>query len=130
MLFCRTDNGLEVLGPPQRVMVSANWKTAGEQNASDGFHTLTLHRSLMEIGQFASNADDLYSNAPAMYGIDVASDEGHTLRCIPAAQTFSLAMVSGVDSLPPWSRLTILPPRETTPPLTHPPPNHPTPQPS
>src|SRR3546814_20972234 len=81
MLFCRTDNGLEVLGPPQRVMVSANWKTAGEQNASDGFHTLTLHRSLMEIGQFGSNADDIYSNAPAMYGIDVASDAGHPLRC-------------------------------------------------
>src|SRR3546814_16832439 len=80
MRFCRTDNGLEVLGPPQRVMVSANWKTAGEQNASDGFHTLTLHRSLMEIGQFGSNADDIYSNEPAMYGIDVASDEGHTLR--------------------------------------------------
>src|SRR3546814_14275794 len=63
MLFCRTDNGLEVLGPPQRVMVSANWKTAGEQNASDGFHTLTPHRSLMEIGQFGSNAADIYSNA-------------------------------------------------------------------
>src|SRR3546814_1994067 len=117
MLFCRTDNGLEVLGPPQRVMVSANWKTAGEQNASDGFHTLTLHRSLMEIGQFGSNADDIYSNAPALYGIDVASDEGHTLRCIPAEQTFSLAMGSGVDSMTPEERLKILPPPGITPQL-------------
>src|SRR3546814_18651144 len=99
ILFCRTDNGLEVLGPPQRVMVSANWKTAGEQNASDGFHTLTLHRSLMEIGQFGRNAADIYSNAPAMYGIDVASDEGQTLTLIPAEQTFSLAMGSSFNSM-------------------------------
>src|SRR3546814_11074283 len=110
MRFCRTDHGLVVVGPPRRVMVSANWKTASEQNASDGVHTLTLHRSLMEIGQFGSNADDIYSNAPAMYGIDVASDEGHTLRCIPAEQTFSLAMGSGVDSMTPEERLKILPP--------------------
>src|ERR1700754_155059 len=43
MLFCRTDGGLEVLGPPQRFTIHANWKTAGEQSAADGFHTLTLH---------------------------------------------------------------------------------------
>src|SRR3546814_3651784 len=84
---------------------------------SDGFHTLTLHRSLMEIGQFGSNADDIYSNAPEMYGIDVASDEGHTLRCIPAEQTFSLAMGSGVDSMTPEERLKILPPPGITPQL-------------
>src|SRR3546814_12045328 len=88
-----------------RSMVSANWKTAGEQNASDGFHTLTLHRSLMEIGQFGSNADDIYSNAPAMYGIDLASDERHNLRCIHSATTFSLTMGRGVDSMPPEARL-------------------------
>ena len=43
MLFTRTDKGLEVLGPPQRLTIDANWKTAGEQSACDGFHTLTLH---------------------------------------------------------------------------------------
>src|SRR5690606_39714533 len=45
-LLCRTDSGLELLGPPQRYVIPANWKTASEQNACDGFHTLTLHRSL------------------------------------------------------------------------------------
>ena len=50
MLFQRTDNGLEVLGPPQRLTIDANWKTAGEQSASDGYHMLTLHQSLLERG--------------------------------------------------------------------------------
>ena len=50
MLFCRTDKGLEVLGPPQRLIIDANWKTAGEQSACDGFHTLTLHQSLLDRG--------------------------------------------------------------------------------
>ena len=48
MLFCRTDKGLEVLGPPQRLTIDANWKTAGEQSACDGFHTLTLHGSVID----------------------------------------------------------------------------------
>src|SRR3546814_3708864 len=46
-LFCRSDNGLEMLGPPQRFVLPCNWKIPGEQSGSDGLHTLTLHRSLM-----------------------------------------------------------------------------------
>jgi len=38
-LWCRTTAGMEVLGPPQRFIIRANWKTACEQSASDGFHT-------------------------------------------------------------------------------------------
>src|SRR5690606_18646718 len=56
-LFCRTDAGLEMLGPPQRFMVPCNWKIAGEQSGSDGFHTLTLHRSLMEGGIMGGTAE-------------------------------------------------------------------------
>src|ERR1700749_833025 len=44
MLFLRTDGGLEILGPPQRYLIPANWKAAAEQSAADGYHTLTLHR--------------------------------------------------------------------------------------
>src|SRR3546814_1911192 len=77
LLFNRTDEGLESLGPPQRILLDANWKTAGEQSGVDGFHTLTLHRSLMEVGQFGRNADDIYANAPAMYGIDIGTEQGH-----------------------------------------------------
>jgi nitrite reductase/ring-hydroxylating ferredoxin subunit len=111
MLLCRTDGGLEVLGPPQRITMDANWKTAGEQSASDGFHTLTLHRSLMEIGQFGSTSiDDIYASAPAMYGVDISCDEGHSLRCIPAEQTFSMVMGSDIGKMTPEERLKKLPP--------------------
>lgn len=109
MLFCRTDSGLEVLGPPQRMLMQANWKTAGEQSACDGFHTLTLHRSLLEMGQIGGDSDTIYDKAPAMYGVNVSAN-GHSLRCIPAEVTFSMVMGMSVDGLGVEERLKILPP--------------------
>src|SRR5262249_4712232 len=48
-MFKRSKLGLEVCGAPQRFVVNANWKLASEQfNGADGYHALTLHRSLME----------------------------------------------------------------------------------
>src|SRR3546814_6163587 len=44
MLFNRTDEGLESLGPPQRILLDANWKTAGRSEE----HTSEL-QSLMRI---------------------------------------------------------------------------------
>ena len=111
LLFTRTDGGLEVLGPPQRFIVPCNWKAAAEQSASDGFHTLTLHRSLMELGEYGSSADDIYANAPAMYGVDISCRQGHSLRCIPAEQTFSMFMANDdFKKLSFDERLAILPP--------------------
>jgi len=111
MLFCRTDGGLEVLGPPQRFMINANWKAAAEQSASDGFHTLTLHRSLMETGLMGGSGDSIYDQAPAMYGIDVGSPHGHSLRCMRAETIYS--MFIGRDDMQAMSvdeRLELLPP--------------------
>src|SRR5271170_6700058 len=111
MLFCRTDNELEALGPPQRFIVPANWKAAAEQSASDGFHTLTLHRSLMETGLMGGSDDSIYASAPAMYGIDIGSTHGHSLRCIPAEVTFSMFMgMSDLKGISTDERLKILPP--------------------
>lgn len=111
MLFCRTDGGLEALGPPQRFIVRANWKAAAEQSASDGFHTLTLHRSLMETGLMGGSDESIYANAPAMYGIDISSPQGHSLRCIPAELTFSMFMgMNSLKGIGTQERLRILPP--------------------
>jgi hypothetical protein len=116
MLFCRTDGGMEVLGPPQRFVLPANWKAAGEQSASDGFHTLTLHRSLMEAGVMGSSGDSIYDNAPGMYGVDIGSPHGHSLRCIPAETTFTMFMGrSDISSLGWEERLKMLPPPGITP---------------
>jgi len=89
-LFCRTDSGLEMLGPPQRFVLPCNWKIPGEQSGSDGFHTLTLHRSLMEGGIMGGTAESIYDTAPGMYGVDLSVPQGHTLRCLEAAQTFKM----------------------------------------
>jgi phenylpropionate dioxygenase-like ring-hydroxylating dioxygenase large terminal subunit len=78
LMFDRTDDGLEVLGSPQRFVIPANWKCAGEQHAGDGYHALSLHRSLQELAMQVPDDD---SPAPSMYGVDVSSN-GHGLRCI------------------------------------------------
>src|SRR2546430_703920 len=41
LMFDRSEAGLEVLGPPQRFVIRANWKCAGEQHSGDGYHNLT-----------------------------------------------------------------------------------------
>jgi len=116
-LFCRTDSGLELLGPPQRFMIPANWKIASEQSASDGFHTLTLHRSLMEGGIMGGTPESIYDNAPGMYGVDVSCPEGHSLRCLEAAQTFKMFSNISFEGKTVEERLHLLPPPGITPDL-------------
>ena len=105
MLFQRTDRGLEVLGPPQRFTIKANWKTACEQSAADGFHTLTLHRWLGEFAKFGDG--DLTTS---MYGTEVSSLQGHALRCMPAANKFKQAAGFRDGNLTLEEKLAIVPP--------------------
>src|SRR3546814_7301711 len=71
-LFCRSDNGLEMLGPPQRFVLPCNWKIPGEQSGSDGFHTLTLHRSLMEGGIMGGRSEEHTSELQSLMRISYA----------------------------------------------------------
>ncbi len=117
-LWCRTTKGMEVLGPPQRFMIRANWKAAAEQGASDGFHTLTLHRWLGEIGPYAKKPGQEGGGAdltPEMYGIEVWTDHGHTMRCIDLDR--KVRRITGKDpsELSPQEKLTVLPPPGLTP---------------
>jgi nitrite reductase/ring-hydroxylating ferredoxin subunit len=114
MLFNRTDSGLEVLGPPQRARVHTNWKAPAEQSSGDGFHTLTLHRSMIELGVLGDPDGD--GSEATMDGINVCAN-GHALRCIPAEQSF--AMVKGMDitKMGYEERLAVLPPPGITPEL-------------
>jgi len=52
MIVCRSDHGLEVLAPPQRFLINANWKLIVENFSADHGHISTTHRSLGEIGLF------------------------------------------------------------------------------
>jgi phenylpropionate dioxygenase-like ring-hydroxylating dioxygenase large terminal subunit len=49
-LFGGSDGGMEVVGPPQRWIVPANWKLAADNFSVDSYHTLTTHRSIVDIG--------------------------------------------------------------------------------
>jgi phenylpropionate dioxygenase-like ring-hydroxylating dioxygenase large terminal subunit len=106
LMFDRTDGGLEVLGPPQRFMINANWKCAGEQHAGDGYHTLTLHQSLNELQQTESTDD-----RPVFQGGLNVSANGHGLRCIDMRDTHILALKGKTSKeMSPLDRLAIAPP--------------------
>jgi nitrite reductase/ring-hydroxylating ferredoxin subunit len=117
MLFCRSDKGIEVLGPPQRFTVRANWKAAGEQSAADGFHTLMLHRWLGEVGNYSkkgegeSGGGDL---SPEMYGVEISSPHGHALRCIDLARKIRRLTGLDPDKLSVDEKLKALPPAGMT----------------
>ena len=112
-LFLRTKGGLELLGPPQRFRLRANWKSACEQSAADGFHTLTLHRWLAEIGPYAKKPDaegkggDL---SPEMYGSEVWTDHGHAMRCIELDRKIQRITGKDPSQMSDMEKLTALPP--------------------
>ncbi|WP_018636333.1 aromatic ring-hydroxylating oxygenase subunit alpha [Parafrankia elaeagni] len=118
LMFDRSEQGMEAVGPPQRFVIDANWKTAGEQfNGPDGYHSLTLHRSLLELKEGGrrilgpTDEDGLSRDvAPGLYGVDVSAN-GHGLRCTPL--DFVYPMVAGdvdVAALSPIGKLRLLPP--------------------
>ena len=75
----RSPGGLEVVGPPQRWVVNADWKLASENFTGDSYHTLMTHRSMVELGQ--APGDPKY----AMYGEQVhIPGKGHGLMLIGA----------------------------------------------
>jgi hypothetical protein len=97
-----------VLGPPQRFIINANWKAAGEQSAADGFHTITLHQWLGEFG--GMNEGDI---ARSMYGVEVGSAQGHALRCMPVAGKFK-GLMKGAEQMSVEEKLALLPPPGVT----------------
>lgn len=108
MLFDRTDKGLEVVGPPQRFVLRANWKAACEQSASDGFHAYTLHEWLAEL---FGNADMMSS----MLSVEVTNKKGHSLRCMPMMNKFKRAEGLKQEGLTTREKLEILSPPGITP---------------
>jgi PAH dioxygenase large subunit len=75
----RSPAGLEVVGPPQRWVVDADWKIVSENFTGDSYHTLMTHRSMVELGQAPS--DPKY----AMYGEQIhMPGRGHGMMLIGA----------------------------------------------
>ena len=82
LIFGLDTAGMEVLAPPQRVVLEANWKSGAENFAGDDYHVGTLHRAAMEGGAFPVPFEE------NMNGYHIAASPGHSL---------SLSMASSVD---------------------------------
>lgn len=73
LLFGLDKDGVEVLGPPQRFVVQANWKSGADNFSGDDYHLGTLHRSVWDIGAFPVAFQD------NMMGYHVQAAPGHSL---------------------------------------------------
>lgn len=73
LMFRRTPGGTEVLGPPQRLRIKANWKVGVENFGGDGYHFNQAHQSTREIGCVPA-----FPQFP-WYGALVHTDEAHSL---------------------------------------------------
>jgi hypothetical protein len=92
------------------VSINCNWKCNGEQSGGDGFHTLTLHRWLVDaVFGKSEEGGDPNDLAPAMYAVNVSAN-GHNLRCIPIETTFAIAREMQASDMTVDERLAKLPP--------------------
>jgi nitrite reductase/ring-hydroxylating ferredoxin subunit len=76
LLLARSDGGMEVVGPPQRWDVPANWKFGSDNFIGDNYHTLTTHSHAVELGILPPDPKF------AMYGHLVVNDHSHTMGCV------------------------------------------------
>jgi nitrite reductase/ring-hydroxylating ferredoxin subunit len=99
-LLCRSDAGIEVVGPPQRATIRANWKGPAEQGSVDGYHTIGLHRSLEDLGFLNATS----AAAAGLIGVDVSANGGG-LRCVDMSQIFGygnqLSEQQRLEQVPP-----------------------------
>jgi nitrite reductase/ring-hydroxylating ferredoxin subunit len=118
MVLCRTDAGLEVIGPPQRALVHANWKGPAEQGSVDGYHAIGLHRSFGDLGLFGPDGRAISS----LMSVDVSA-AGGGLRCMPRDEAFLKAILepatwAEAHAGDPMARLAANPPIGLTPEMT------------
>lgn len=81
--YGRSESGMEVVGPPQRWVIDGNWKLGAEQFVGgDGYHALTLHQSMYELGTLGKLSDFTADTAPGGNAVHVSFPEGHSVRCV------------------------------------------------
>ena len=73
LVFGLNEHGVEVLAPPQRFVIDANWKSAAENFCGDDYHLGTLHRSVWDVGAFPVSFQD------DMTGYHIQAAPGHSL---------------------------------------------------
>lgn len=68
IVFGRTE--MEVVGPPQRFVIPAQWKIGADNFVGDSYHTMVTHGSIVELGMVPSA---VYSKK----GYQVHTEHGH-----------------------------------------------------
>lgn len=85
---------MEIVQTPRRFRVKCNWKTPSANNTGDGYHGLSLHGALAELG--FSTPEALFAG---LYTVKVSSDtRGHGLVGFPASGMEGLINHKGSDT--------------------------------
>jgi len=79
LVFGLNEHGVEVLAPPQRFVIEADWKSGADNFSGDDYHLGTLHRSAIDIGAFP------VPFAENMKGYHIQASPGHSLSFSMAA---------------------------------------------
>jgi 3-phenylpropionate/trans-cinnamate dioxygenase alpha subunit len=81
-----TSNGrAELLGPPLKSVLHANWKLPAENFACDGYHVGWTHAAALKVseaGPLGQLSGNVGINPEEMPGIQVATRHGHGFGCI------------------------------------------------
>jgi PAH dioxygenase large subunit len=71
ILFARSEEGMEVIGAPQRSRVAMNWKLGADNFSGDGYHVAMTHRHALELGLIGAGTE---------IGHTIHTENGHTVR--------------------------------------------------
>lgn len=77
MMLHHTDEGMEVIGVPQRWVIKSNWKLGGDNFVGDAYHTFMTHYSAVQL-KIVPSGDPKF----AYYGVHVSCENGHGLGLI------------------------------------------------
>lgn len=72
----------EVYGPPQRSVLTGNWKVVTDNFAGDGYHMQTTHKAAFDQGIYGDTLANgtLGTNDMELVAFNIATSNGHALR--------------------------------------------------
>jgi phenylpropionate dioxygenase-like ring-hydroxylating dioxygenase large terminal subunit len=72
-IFFKLNDDLEVIGPPNRWVLDANWKIASENFGIDDYHLIYLHKSMYDMGAMTGTLSEM------IRGQHISTRNGHAM---------------------------------------------------
>ncbi|WP_201318821.1 aromatic ring-hydroxylating dioxygenase subunit alpha [Paenibacillus sp. EPM92] len=91
MMLQHTNEGMEVIGAPQRWTVKSNWKLGADNFVGDAYHTFMTHQSAVQL-KLVPSGDPKF----AFYGVHVSCENGNGLGLIGGPPEYELPPFYGV----------------------------------